>query len=288
MSEAATPEPSAREVIARIARAYVAPRWGPWALALLAGIAGAWFTTMLVQILEPATNDLMVRHKPGMLVVLPLTIAAYAIGRTIAQVVQATLVNRMGNAVVADVQVQLFGRLVRSDLARLRSQHSGSFVSSLVYDAGLIREAATSGIINYVQHLLIVIGAITVMVGNDRALSVVLIVAMPLTAWIMRRFSRRTTKAAKGAMVETSALSTAIMESLDGVRVVKLENREAYEEDRVAEVVRRRQGHLTKGANARALASPPAGRPAGPGGPGSESESARPAGSRTHRRDWHT
>ena len=256
MSEAATPEPSAREVIARIARAYVAPRWGPWALALLAGIAGAWFTTMLVQILEPATNDLMVRHKPGMLVVLPLTIAAYAIGRTIAQVVQATLVNRMGNAVVADVQVQLFGRLVRSDLARLRSQHSGSFVSSLVYDAGLIREAATSGIINYVQHLLIVIGAITVMVGNDRALSVVLIVAMPLTAWIMRRFSRRTTKAAKGAMVETSALSTAIMESLDGVRVVKLENREAYEEDRVAEVVRRRQGHLTKGANARALAAP--------------------------------
>ena len=38
-------------------------------------------------------------------------------------------------------------------------------------------------------------------------------------------------------MAETSALSTAIMESLDGVRVVKIENREAYEEGRVAEVV---------------------------------------------------
>jgi subfamily B ATP-binding cassette protein MsbA len=35
-------------------------------------------------------------------------------------------------------------------------------------------------------------------------------------------------------MAETSALSTALMESLDGVRVVKLENREAYEEARVA------------------------------------------------------
>jgi subfamily B ATP-binding cassette protein MsbA len=57
-------------------------------------------------------------------------------------------------------------------------------------------------------------------------------------------------------MVETSALSTAIMESLDGVRVVKIENREAFEEKRVADVVRRRQRHLQKGANARAAAAP--------------------------------
>jgi subfamily B ATP-binding cassette protein MsbA len=57
-------------------------------------------------------------------------------------------------------------------------------------------------------------------------------------------------------MAETSALSSAIMESLDGVRVVKIENRESYEESRVAEVVDRRQTHLVKGANARAFAAP--------------------------------
>jgi subfamily B ATP-binding cassette protein MsbA len=46
------------------------------------------------------------------------------------------------------------------------------------------------------------------------------------------------------------------MESLDGVRVVKLENREAFEEGRVAAVVDRRQRHVIKGANARATAAP--------------------------------
>jgi len=256
MSESAAPELSGRELIARVARAYLAPRWMGWTAALLAGIAAAWFTTRLVQILEPATNDLMVFHKPGALIALPLTIAAYAIARAFAQVIQATLVNRIGNAVVGDVQVQLFGKLVRADLAHLRSQHSGSYVSSVLYDAGLIREAATSGVINYTQHFLIVIGAISVMVSNDRALSILLVVALPAATWIMRRFAKRTRKAARGAMAETSALSTAIMESLDGVRVVKLENREAYEEGRVAEVVQRRQQHLTKGANARARAAP--------------------------------
>jgi subfamily B ATP-binding cassette protein MsbA len=146
--------------------------------------------------------------------------------------------------------------MVRADLARIRSQHSGSYVASVLYDAGLIREAFTSGLINYTQNLLIVIGAISVMIGNDRWLTIGVIVVAPIASHIMRRFSKRSSKAAKGAMAETSALSTAIMESLDGVRIVKIENREAYEEQRVAQVVQRRQTHLIKGANARAFAAP--------------------------------
>jgi subfamily B ATP-binding cassette protein MsbA len=249
-------ELSARALIGRIARVYMAPRWKSWTGALVAAIVVAVLSAKLIQILEPAINDLLVRHKPGALLVIPLTIAAFALGRGVAQVVQATLVNQIGNAVVGDVQVQLFGKLVRADLARLKTQHSGAYVSSVLYDAGLIREAATSGVINYTQHFLTVVGAVLVMVSNDLYLSLALVVAAPLASVIMRRFSKRSSKAAKGAMAETSALSTAIMESLDGVRVVKIENREAFEEARVAEVVKRRQSHLVKGANARARAAP--------------------------------
>jgi subfamily B ATP-binding cassette protein MsbA len=256
MSERAPPELSARALIARVARVYMAPRWKGWTVAMLAAVVVAYCTSRLVQVLEPATNDLMVNHKPGALTLLPGLIVIYALGRGIAAAVQATLINRIGNGVVGDVQVQLFGKLVRADLARLRSQHSGAYVSSVLYDAGLIREAATSGVVNYTQNFLIVIGAISVMVSNDLILSLTMVVAAPLASSIMRRFSKRTSKAARGAMAETSALSTAIMESLDGVRIVKIENRESYEETRVAEVVQRRQAHLLKGANARAYAAP--------------------------------
>jgi subfamily B ATP-binding cassette protein MsbA len=255
MSEPAD-ELSTRAVVARIARVYMAPRWKGWTVAMIAAIAVAYLSASLIQILEPAINDLLVNHKPGTLLAVPLTIAGLALARGLSQVIQATQVNRIGNEVVGQVQVQLFGKLVRADLARLRAGHTGSFVSSVLYDAGLIREAATAGIINYTQHLLTVIGAIVVMVSNDAMLSLTLVVAAPLSTWVMRRFSKRTVKATKGAMAETSALSTAIMESLDGVRVVKIENREAYEENRVAEVVKRRQKFLVKGANARARAAP--------------------------------
>ena len=72
----------------------------------------------------------------------------------------------------------------------------------------------------------------------------------------MRRYVRRTTSAARDAMAETSTLSTAVMESLDGIRVVKMENREADEEARVAAVIERRQSHIIRGANAKASSAP--------------------------------
>src|SRR5262249_2122706 len=55
---------------------------------------------------------------------------------------------------------------------------------------------------------------------------------------------------------ESSALTRAVMESLDGVRVVKMENKEAFEEARVGEAIARRQKHIIAGADARATAAP--------------------------------
>jgi subfamily B ATP-binding cassette protein MsbA len=254
-ADALTETPN-RTLAARVLRTYLAPRWKGLTVSILCAVIVAFFSAKLIQILEPAINDLLVNHKPGTLLLIPLTIAAMALGRGVAQIIQSYVVNRIGNGIVGQVQVQLFGKLVRADLARLRTEHSGSYVSSVLYDAGLIREAATAGVVNYTQHFLTVIGAITVMVSNDAMLSIAVLVVAPIVGWMMRRFSRRTTKAARGAMAETSALSTAIMESLDGIKIVKIENREEHEEGRVRTVVERRQRHLIKGANARAAAAP--------------------------------
>ncbi len=256
MSERAQPKLSTSVLVARMARVYMAPRWKGWVTALLAAIGVAYCSTELIRLLQPATDRLLVMHSLHDLVWLPLTMVTFAFGRTAAQLIQASLGNRIGNGVVGDVQIQLFGRMVRADLARLREQHSGAYISSVLYDAGLIREAATSGVINYTQNFLQVFGAIFLMVKIDYTLALIVLAAAPPASWIMRRFARLTRKAARGAMAETSALSSAIMESLDGVRVVKIENREAYEEARVAEVVHRRQAFLIKGSNARAFAAP--------------------------------
>ncbi len=248
--------PAASEVAARIARRYLAPRWKALGLSIASAAVFAILSGLLLGILQPAVNDLIVRPKADALRTIPLAIVVFALGRGLAQGLQALLMNSIGNGIVGDVQIELFGKLVRADLARLRASHSGEFVSSVLYDASLIREAATTGLVNLIQQGLTLVAAGVVMARADWRLSVFVLLAAPVASIFLRRFLKRATRAAAGAMEATSSLSTAIMEGLDGVRVVKMENREAYEEARVASVISERQRHIISGDNARALAAP--------------------------------
>ena len=249
-------QPSNRALMGRIWREFLKPRWKGLVVSIVSAAIVAALSVKLAKIIEPAIDQLITHPRAGAIWAIPLTIAGLALARGVFQVIQAQVINRIGNGVVGDMQVRLFGRLVRSDLQRLRGAHSGSYVASVLYDAGLIREAATTGVVNYVREFLTVVGALAAMFTLDLLLAAGVLVIAPLASLIIRGFSKKTTKAAKGAMGETSNLSTAIMESLDGVKIVKMENREAYEEARVAAVVARRQRHLIKGSNARAMAAP--------------------------------
>jgi subfamily B ATP-binding cassette protein MsbA len=269
MTVSATESMPLRALLARIWRDYLSRN----KLALLtamvcAGVAGG-LSAVLLGLLEPAVNGLFV---PGggpvrlfnlvslndaqALLWIPVTIVIVAAIRTFCSAGQSALINSLGHGIVGDIQVRLFAAMIRADLARLRAQHSGAFVSTVLYDANLVREAFTSGVVNYTQHSLTLIAVILYMFWIDWKLAMVVMLGIPAVTLILRRFGRKTRKAAKGAMAESEALSTALMENLDGVRLIKLENREAAEEARVAEVVARRQRHVIKGANARAFAGP--------------------------------
>ncbi len=269
-SSAETPQPQdapTRGLLGRIWRDYLKSRRTPLILSLVcAAVAGLSAATVL-QLLQPAIDGMFLGQPvrvAGVFVVPPenalIAIPAIIIGVgliwTAAALGQAALVNRLGHGIVGDIQVRLFGAMIRADLARLRSQHSGAFVSSVLFDANLVREAFTNGVVNYTQHGLTLIAVLAYMLWLDWRMTLVVFLGAPIIAWVIRRFSKRMRKATTGAMVETENLSTALMENLDGVRLIKIENREAAEEARVAEVVGRRQRHVIKSADSRAFAGP--------------------------------
>ena len=269
MSDPAAESMPLRALLARIWRDYLSQHKASLGLSILCAAATGLLTAALLKLLEPAVNGLFLDSgRPitlfgtftfaasDALLVIPSAILAVAVLRTLAAIGQAALVNRLGHSIVGDIQVRLFASMIRADLARLRSQHSGGFVSSVLFDANLVREAFTSGVVNYTQNALTLVAVILYMAWIDWNLTLVVLLGVPLVALVLRRFGRKTRKAARGAMAETENLSTALMENLDGVRLIKIENREAAEEARVAEVVARRQRHVIKGANARAFAGP--------------------------------
>ncbi|MDQ8028143.1 MAG: ABC transporter ATP-binding protein [Brevundimonas sp.] len=268
-----TPAPATEEkealrpLLGRIWRDYLSHHRTPLFLSIVcAAIVGVMAATVL-QLLQPAIDGLFL-GKPvtiwrvitiqpqDALLAIPGIIIGAGVIWTLAALGQAALVNRLGHGIVGDIQVKLFGSMIRADLARLRSQHSGGFVATVLFDANLVREAFTNGVVNYTQHGLTLIAVLSYMAWTDWKLTAIVLLGAPIIAFVLQRFGKRMRKATTGAMLETGNLSTALMENLDGVRLIKIENREAAEEARVGEVVNRRQRHVIKSADSRAFAGP--------------------------------
>ena len=258
-----------RPLLGRIWRDYLSRHKPAFFASMFCAAISGGLTALLLKFLEPAIDLLFTRHEgpvqiwglvtipaDRVLILIPLFIIVVAVIRSLAMAAQSALVNRLGHGIVGDIQKQLFSGMIRADLSRLRGQHSGSFVSSVLFDANLVREAFTSGVVNYTQNALMLLGVIVAMGFIDLPLTLIVLLGVPVVSWIIRRFGKKSRKAARGAMVETEALSSALMENLDGVRVIKIENREAAEEARVGEVIARRQRHIIKGADSRAFAGP--------------------------------
>ncbi len=267
----ATPaaEMSTQALIARVWRDYLSKQKRRLALAVTCAVLVAATTSVLVGWLDPAINLLLhvaatdritqatpVWIKARPLLWVPLIFVAATLIRFGAQRGLTLSLNRVGNTLVGRIQTQLFSRLVHADLGRLQQAHSGQYLSSVLYDADLVREAASAGVVQYVQGSLIVIGSVATMFAMDWSMTLIVLVIGPVLGVVMGRYLKLTRKAARGAMAETSSLSTAIMESLDGIKIVKISNQETFEEKRVGDVVERRQTHIIKGSNARTMAAP--------------------------------
>ncbi|ESQ86433.1 ABC transporter ATP-binding protein [Asticcacaulis benevestitus] len=264
---------SAKALMARVWVQYLKPQRGLLAIALLGAVVVAITTSILAWWLGPAIDllfhaasaeaslkvfpaDLKTWLRAHPLVIVPAVIIVTGLIRFLGQRALTVSLNQLGNQLVGKIQGQLFSRLVRADLGRLQQAHSGQYLSSVLYDADLVRDAASTGVVQYVQASLIVAGGIVTMLINDWSMTLAVLVAAPLISLVMGRYLKLTRKAAQGTMVETSTLSTAVMESLDGVKIIKISNQETAEEARIGDVIARRQSHMIKGANARSMAAP--------------------------------
>lgn len=257
-STASTATPSGPT--ARLWREFLAPRWPQFLISLVLAGAGALCAGALVKLLQPALDDVFAgshgKTAGGALWMLLGAIALLALAKAGLQTVQALMVNRLGAGVVADLQKAIYTALLRADLGALSASHTGRFVGSMLYDAGLLRDAATIGLINFVQQLMILFAMAVVMMWSEWRLSLLVLLAAPVIILFLRGFSRRAGQAAKGAMDATSEVSTSLLESLDGIRIIKLENRQGDETARFETALARRQDHIVRGDNARAVAAP--------------------------------
>ncbi len=243
-------------IIGRVYRQNLRPHLSLLALAATSMIIVAVGTAALPLLLKWIADGIFVDRNENLLIVLPIVVIVITILRGIADYVARVSLAYLGERLVADTRQRMFERLIFADIAWLQHIHSGRFVAAFLNDAGMIRSTAAQTLNAIGQNLLKVTFLIGVMFYLDWRLTILLVIGLPLAAYLMGRQSRKVHRSAVLTMQETGDLSALIAQTLHGIRVVKAYGQEAVEAARVTDVIRRTFEHAMRAIRAQVISGP--------------------------------
>ncbi len=147
---------------------------------------------------------------------------------------QAYLTAFSGQKMVATFRARMFDRIARMPLREFDRWRPGELQSRMSADLGLMTDAISISLPQFVQVTVTFIAALVYMIARDWFLAVVLFVAAPVIAFVVSKFNALIVTGTRRAQERIADLSSNLIEVLANERVVKAFRREDFERDRFA------------------------------------------------------
>jgi ATP-binding cassette, subfamily B, bacterial MsbA len=169
---------------------------------------------------------------------------------------QTYLVSWVGERVIADLRVQLYGHLQSMPLRFFSNARVGELVSRLGNDVQTIQEAVTSTLLSLLSQIIMFVGGLVIIFVMAPGLTILMLLVVPLAVLamvILGRFIRRLSKQYQDALAESTGTAE---EALAGVRIVKSFARESYEIERYDNGIQRLFEIAVKRVRVRSIIGP--------------------------------
>ncbi len=198
-------------------------------LGVLAGVA----PLTIIKVTGLLQSDVLIRqpHWDVLALIIALIIGSQIVGN-LASYGQAYITAFAGQQMVAQFRARMFDRIARMPLREFDRWRAGEFQSRMSNDLGLMTDALSISLPQFIQTVVTFIGSLVWMITLDWLLAVVLFIAAPIVAWVVNKFNRLIVGGTKRAQERIADLSSNLVEVLANERIVKAFRREAYERDR--------------------------------------------------------
>jgi subfamily B ATP-binding cassette protein MsbA len=134
-----------------------------------------------------------------------------------------------GQRLVAKFRVDLFDRLMHLPLALFEKWRPGELISRLTNDLGLMTEAVSISLPQFIQATITFLAATVGMIVTDWLLAVVLFACAPFLVYAVGRLNSLVGAGAERAQEQIADLSSNLTEALATERIVKAFGREKFE-----------------------------------------------------------
>ena len=240
----------------RLARDFMRPHAPRIALAFLLMGMAAGSTALRAWLMQPVLDRIFVGRDGSLLLLIAGGALAIAIVKGLADYGEAVLMNRVGQRVIADVQIALFTRLMHADLAYFHAHPSGTLISRFTSDAVLLRNAAANVLGAIGKDTLTVVFLVGVMFYQDWLLALVSFFVFPVAIRPIVGIGRRMRRVSANTQAEIGQLTTLLSQTFQGARLVKAYSMEGYEERRAAGLFERLFTLIDRATRTRSRASP--------------------------------
>ena len=203
--------------------------WSGWVRPYIGRLIGA-LVLMAVVAASAAAYPLLTRHIFNALAdgraaeviwVAPPLIILLALVKGVALFLQTVQVNALALRVTTDLQKDMARALITADLGVLTREPAGAFMSRIMNDLNLVREAAVRLANNLVRDVLTAIVLIATMVWLDWLMALVVLAVYPVALQPIIRIGARQRKASGHLQEHMEDVTSLLAETLQGARMVK-------------------------------------------------------------------
>lgn len=140
---------------------------------------------------------------------------------------RASLVNQVGEAIVADIKKALFAHLVHLHTGWFESARVGDMLSRINTDTTVMQTVLTSSLSMAIRNLMILIGGLVLLILASPKMSLVVAVVVPAVVVPVIYMARRLRQASRLAQDKVGDLSVSAEESLSSMRLIHAFGQEA-------------------------------------------------------------
>ena len=236
------------EVLKRLFNTYTKKHLKKIFLSVFFSIILAASTASIAWLLDPAIEKIFVNKDKTLIIIIPIFIILAFIFKGGSLYLAKVTMIKVGRLVKEDLQLDLVRSLIKSDTETIDKKHTGKFVSNLTFDAGLIENLCSVGILNLFKDFLTLIALLSVMFYQNWKLSLFAIIMIPLATFAAKNLGKRISKVSIEAQEKSGDLTKYLIELLSNHKLIKVFQKEDYETKRSTKFINDLAEKLMKSA----------------------------------------
>ena len=220
-------------LLKRVVKAYVKPYRGRLFIAMAAMLVVAGATGANAYMIQPVLDGIFLQKNADLLLVLPLIVIGITCVQALADYVQTLQLRYAGQAVVSDMQGDLFAHLMHADLTTFHDQTSGRLISRMTSDIMLLRISVSTALTGFIKEFFTLIFLVGVMLYQSWEMSLFTVSILLFALLPVLRLGRRMRKVTDATQARFADFTSQLDDTFHGVRAVKSYGREEFEISRV-------------------------------------------------------